>query len=187
VLITSKHTFVLKDHMSNSWLSFTLPGQAQLKLHDLCKILSTKFKFNPMSYDGLHMTAVFMGKSYKSKDQDRIFELIEEIKLSGSFEFDRLDFFPPTKNNLIVAIFKSSSKDIHEKLKLLKIKISDELGYEVDNGEFLPHVTLGKLIITRKQLAMLIKENSLVDISKDVNNVNFNINVHNPLYLCGKK
>jgi 2'-5' RNA ligase len=174
--------------MRNNWLSFMFPEETRNELYHLCTKLSGLFNFNQMAYNDLHMTSIFMGKNYKSKDHERLFKLVEEEKISGFFEFDRLEFFPPAKKNLVVAIFKMS-KDVQKKIKALKAKIKEELKYDIDDDDFVPHITLGKISITRKELELVIKKNPLIELAASIHDkslINFSINIHEPLYLCGE-
>jgi 2'-5' RNA ligase len=181
--------------MRNNWLSFTLPEGTRQNLYDICSKLNKMFKINTMRFNNLHMTAVFMSKWYVSRDHDKLFELINKANLSGSFEFDKLVFFPPSKKNLVVAVFKiSKTSGIEKNLKLLKNSIRSELGYDVDMDDFIPHVTLGKMIMTKQELNELIKQDKcpLSELTESILNgdvdkkLDFQINDENPLYLCGE-
>ncbi|VBB18095.1 hypothetical protein YASMINEVIRUS_558 [Yasminevirus sp. GU-2018] len=176
--------------MRNSWLSFTLPDDLRNLLHEVARKLSNSTKFSPMALDDLHMTAVFMGKSYREKDRDVLFEIIASHKLSGRFTFDKLIFFPPSKNNLIVALFKAPV-DLMNRVCQLKKDIKEKLGYDVPVSEltqhFIPHVTLGKLNLTKYEVSELIKLDILQKMGEASfkNGASFEVNTDEPLYLCG--
>ena len=178
------------ERMRNNWLSFTLPDDLRNLLHDVAKKLVNSTKFSPMAYDDLHMTAVFMGKSYREKDREILFEIIASHRLMGSLTFDKLIFFPPSKNNLIVALFKAPV-DLSNRVCKLKKEIRERLGYDVPESEltkhFIPHVTLGKLNLTKNELADLMKIDILQKLgdASIKNGTSFDVDSDNPLYLCG--
>lgn len=172
--------------MKNNWLSFTLDEDIRLELYNLGLFISKKLKFDNMSYDGIHMTSVFLGKQLKSGDIDKIYAIIDKYSLNGEFKFVGLEFFPPTKNNLIVAKFETD-RDTMKKVEKIKQNIRDELKYDIDESLFNPHVTLGKLSISKSDLDNLIKTNILKEMieKSKFDRTGFMIYFNSPMYLCG--
>lgn len=148
--------------------------------------IASKAAFSPTAKENLHMTAIFFGKTLI--DVPRVFDIVSHYNLSGKFSFDRLEYFPPSKCNLIVAIFKSND-EISQKLGSIKNELSDELGYNLQPcEEFIPHVTLGKLKLTKTELDDIINSSFLADFENEIENRNdlmYVIDEYEPLYLCG--
>lgn len=170
--------------MANNWLSFTISDDARTLLNDLAVKISETYSFNPMTKDDLHMTCVFLGKQFKKKDMDAIDKIINAHNLKGEFKFVGLEFFPPTKNNLIVARFEVS-KEVLKNVLSIKTQIRDTLGYQIDMDQLIPHVTLGKFSLSKSDLAELISKGSLHDI-KVSEDLRFKINEPLPVYMCGR-
>jgi len=179
--------------MKNNWLSFTIPNELRRDLRALSLFIENQTSFNPMSFENIHMTAMFFGK-VPVREQE-VIDIVSRHNLSGSFEFDKLEFFPPSKRNLIIARFKMSSPEISNTLNEIKKELSDELGYvfaEKDlKSDFVPHITLGKLKVSSNELHDLINSTFLTDLEHDAvgerHDLRFDIGCGGsaPLYLCG--
>ncbi len=177
--------------MKNSWLSFTIPDELRERLHGVTLKIAHKTKFNPMLYDNIHMTAVFLGKMHVVPE---VFDIVTQYDLSGSFRFDRLEFFPPGKSNLIVAIFEADNSEIAAKLAQMKRQLKDEVGLDISErylqAEFVPHFTLGKLKLTKAELTDLINSNFLQNLENEIENKDdmiFEVEQNGPqLHLCGR-
>lgn len=170
--------------MRNNWLSFTIPDDVRAKLNDLAIVLSETYSFNPMTKDDLHMTCVFLGKQFKKKDMDVINQIINAHNFTGEFKFVGLDLFPPNKKNLIVARFEGSNNILKNVLSI-KTHIQNTLGYIIDTDQLVPHITLGKLSINKSELSELINSGKVTN-TKLSTELNFTINVSQPLYMCGE-
>lgn len=177
--------------MRNNWLSFTLPQKTRDALHELANSISRIAKFRIMDYNSFHMTAVFLGEQFTRKDYDTLFQLIDESRLRKDpgllFEFEGLEFFPPTKRNLVVAKF-GISKVFGDVIQVLKQDIRDKMGYRIPEEGFIAHVTLGKLAISTHELLDLIKSDALKGLSNKfhTNELNFSVDRNEPLYMSGK-
>lgn len=107
------------------------------------------FQFEPMEYDGIHMTIAFLGNIMKGK---KIESDIESI--IGKFPFAKYqnmnitfagyDLFPESKQNLIVARFNVSQQFTDDVIKFQKEFC--KFGAEQDKYYFAPHITIGKII-----------------------------------------
>lgn len=202
--------------MKNAWLSMTIPDDHRTFLFSLAKFLETKFetmnqKFNIMKKDDLHMTSVFLGKQYKQKDHDKIFEIVSRFNFHHTrhhtlhhtqhhmmFKIKSITLFPPTKNNLIIIKY-DIDKTFHDELKKLKATLRTELSYIIDGDnvddnedDFIPHVTLGKLSLTKDEIKDLVSSGRLEKFYEEfqqsnIDNliVDFAIDENLPMYMSG--
>mmetsp|Transcript_3816 Transcript_3816/g.4673 ORF Transcript_3816/g.4673 Transcript_3816/m.4673 type:complete len:181 (+) Transcript_3816:50-592(+) len=178
--------------MRNSWLSFTIPNEIRSRLHDIALNIASKTKFDPMPYNYIHMTAVFLGN--KTRVTPEMLDIVAQYDLSGAFRFDRLEYFPPSKLNLIVAIFETDNSEIAIKLAEMRKQLKNEFGFDMSERDlqaqlFVPHFTLGKLNLTKRELDYLINTNFLQNIENEIENKgDFMFEVEqtdSPLHLCG--
>jgi 2'-5' RNA ligase len=135
-----------------------------------------------MAKDDLHMTCIFLGKQLKKEHLDVIFQIIKSYNLFGLMKYSHVDFFPPNKKNLIVLRF-ITSKDVIKTVQKIKQSISDKLGYTIETNELIPHITLGKLLVTKTELFDIIDNNPFKQIKIDMC-VDFPINNECPLVMC---
>jgi 2'-5' RNA ligase len=170
--------------MKNNWLSFTLPDDVRNNLYNLTQIIENKYqiKFKPMTKEDLHMTCIFLGKQLKKDHMDIIFQIIKSYNLIGLMRYSHIDFFPPNKKNLIVLRF-ITSQDVIKTVQKIKQAITDKLGYTIETNELIPHITLGKLLVNKIELADIIDNNSLKQIKIDMC-FDFSINNECPLVMC---
>ena len=168
--------------MKNIWFSFTLPESIRSKLDIIAIKISETIPFSPMRYDDIHMTCIFLGKQPKSQDIAQIESIIKSHNLKGMMRFIGLEFFPPTKNNLIIARF-DAAKEVLKIIEQIKQDIKDIMKYDIDM-EIIPHITLGKINLSKTELIDLISK-GLDKSDLDLSDLNFIIDSEKPLYLCG--
>ena len=171
--------------MKNNWLSFIIPDDIRDNLYNFTQIIDTKYqlKFKPMTKEDLHMTCIFLGKQLKKDHINTIDQIIKSYNLIGMMKFSHIEFFPPNKKNLIVLRF-ITSKDVIKTIQKIKQSITEKLGYKIESDELIPHITLGKLLVTKTELSDIVSNNSLNHIKIDMS-FNFSINNDNPLIMCG--
>lgn len=168
--------------MKNIWYSFTLPESIRKKLDIIAKKLSETIPFSSMEYNDIHMTCIFLGKQCKSKDIEKINDIIRLHTIKGIMKFIDLEFFPPTKNNLIVAKF-ITTKEVLRTIEKIKEDIKHKMNYDIDM-EMMPHITLGKINLSTSELMNLVVK-GLDKSDIDLTDLDFIIDCDNPLYLCG--
>lgn len=186
--------------MKNSWLSFTIPDKLRGNLSSICQSIASRTNFQPMTYENIHMTAIFLGRVCLQVriEEEHVLDIVSRHDLRGNFRFDRLEYFPPGKSNLIVAIFKTDNQEeIVAKLGRIKHELNDELGYDIslsaevqssNNNDFVPHFTLGKLKLTKSDLDELLNDDGfLSEINDEIMNKDTGLKLKedHPLYLCG--
>jgi 2'-5' RNA ligase len=184
--------------MKNNWLSISFPEEHRLFLFELVKFLESSFesknqKFNIMKKEDLHMTSVFLGKQFNKKDHDKLFEIISRFNFNEcKFVINSVILFPPTKNNLIIVKY-DTDKVFHNELKKLRSAIRSELSYDIEDDDFIPHVTLGKLSLTKIEIKELSSSKIIENIYNDflTNDTDrqiiseFKMNNENSMYMCG--
>ena len=176
--------------MRNTWLSFAIPSNFIDELYNICESIYDQIKFKPMRENELHMTAIFLGKQIKTPDIDIISDIIRDMVNDGKFEgqckFEKLSYFPPNKKNLIVAEYSCPDQikqDLLELKEILRIK----LNYNITDEEFIPHVTLGKLMLTKKELCEIHKSGLLDSININKAELTFDIHKVFPIEMCNPK
>ena len=115
---------------------------------------------DPMSTLEMHMTLVFLGSNLRSLPPPKRTELDGIIAAfstdvtttttaAAALEFNRLELFPPTKRNLLVAMYKIGTGNLEALSRLQKAcldlgVLSREEHVKFEQGDFVAHVTLGK-------------------------------------------
>jgi 2'-5' RNA ligase len=107
------------------------------------------FQFEPMEYDGIHMTIAFLGNIMKGKKIETDIEtLINKFPFEKyqnmNITFAGYDLFPESKKNLIVARFNVSQQFTDDVIKFQKEFC--KFGVEQDRYYFAPHITIGKIM-----------------------------------------
>eukprot|EP00928_Gymnodinium_smaydae_P013061 TRINITY_DN14760_c0_g2_i1.p1 TRINITY_DN14760_c0_g2~~TRINITY_DN14760_c0_g2_i1.p1 ORF type:complete len:548 (+),score=76.72 TRINITY_DN14760_c0_g2_i1:83-1726(+) len=119
--------------------------------------------FEPHARNRLHMTFVFCDNMLPRLSKDNLIALHGKINdtIQGvadsdllSFKFAGFELFPPDKMNLIIARFQASEQ-LHSLRKLLWETCVEFGVAKKDDGEWMPHVTLGKLRATRAQVGLV--------------------------------
>jgi hypothetical protein len=131
--------------------------------------------FQPMAYDDLHITTLFVGPSLQRLKPEPLGCIRDRMCSSRmhpgdcSIQFAGLTLFPPGKHNLLVAHFKPSDLLMQRWLELREDTVSalrDAASVDVasmvlrDNPEWICHATLGKLRATTSQVGR-VKESQL--------------------------
>ena len=149
----------------NSYLTVGLSEEARAQLYltaMACHAAAFEHGcgFDPMAYDGLHVTFFFMGEALRALDarqvdqfHQKVAQAVCEANLSvQTMRFESLDLFPPGKSNLIVAKFA-----VGDALRALQCRVVEiARGFQIGGsrserqrlyGEqsWCPHCTLGKL------------------------------------------
>lgn len=155
--------------MRNTWLSFMLEEKEKSIMFGINRTFDTsKVRIEHDNY--IHMTTVFFGKMLKGLTKHRLIEInatIKEIvsKYSDSnmkLEFDKFSMFPPTKLNLVVAIYKPN---VNVTNMVMEIKDQIPEANDTING-YTPHITIGKIINGSVINLGLIKKYPDLDIKK---------------------
>lgn len=88
-------------------------------------------------YENFHLTLVYIGETERAEEIKTALEEIEfpafEYKISGSGIFEKKIFWAGTEENEKLFLLQ---KLVFEKLK--------KLGFELDEREFVPHITIAK-------------------------------------------
>jgi len=179
----------------NNWLSLDLDIETRKNLHDIAEyikincnaLFGENVSFEPMKYDDIHMTAIFIGdKIYANMhnyNRQSICTIINS-KLIQHYEltYEGYKLFPPNKQNLIVVTFTCSQK-LLERINDIVI-IMEKNGFvglkQLNN--FTPHITLGKIRATKQQIDRISQNNDLHHIPI-METKSF---ITSSLYLCGE-
>ena len=176
--------------MRNVWISVTLDPDLRDKLYKIGVGINEKVNFSFMDYNDLHMTALFLGEKCKKRDiiENILQRFADEFKemQNEKIKFTKASFFPPTKNNLIVLEYECT-KNFKNKLETLKKEFTTEFGVVFEDREYVPHITLGKLNLTKKQLSELINSDFLNKLNDKLcnNKLDILVSSEEPLYICG--
>ena len=165
----------------NSWLSFTFTSNEFTKMNIVNRTLQ-EHDLDIMKSNGIHMTSVFIGKSFQGKQvtvlkaaNQFIKEHTKKLK-TLKLKFDKFDYFPqnaePNKRRLMVALYEQDKHLLEWNLELRKKLI--EFGLCDYDKPLLPHVTIG-----------YVKGKNLPKLS-DVKTKYPDVNIKG-MYLCGQQ
>lgn len=171
----------------NSYLVIKLQEDTRERLHNIASSLfadKDEIQFDVMNINDLHMTFFFASDKlchFKKEKLSELYDLIQKScnnnlsnnlpSNSFNLRFKCLSFFPPEKKNLVVAIFEHNQFLIEKRnqiFKAIKSLNNPELSTLIDNdSEWLPHITLGKLRVSKDVLSKIELPNI------DLDNISF--------------
>lgn len=123
------------------------------------ELLGAKVGFEATVPAKLHSTFVFhaellhaMSKTQLAQLHQELSEIVRESKVEQcELPFKRFEFFPPRKQNLIIARFEAPKSLVKLRRQLWQCCLRHNASLKIDD-EWLPHVTLGKLQASKAQL-----------------------------------
>lgn len=176
----------------NNWLSLEIDQITRENLHimtsNITKILfDNGILFNPMPYDQIHMTGIFIGEELhklNSLKPDIIPQLnhTDQHNKTTCFELKFIGFqmFPPAKRNIIVAKYQCS-EELKKRIQNIVNTIDQFSGLNLkQNNNFDPHITLGK--IDSSSVRNLTDLEDLLKTLTHTETLNFSTKT---LHLCG--
>lgn len=133
----------MRVNNSNTFICVDLPDDIKNILYAYSVEINKKYpSFKVMARDDLHMTFIFIGSGKKYNvvwEMSNQVDAHNEKNYNYTFQNVQSELFPPAKQNLLIAKFKTSSEVCGVRDKLMR-----QLGLAADI--FIPHVTLGKFV-----------------------------------------
>ena len=136
----------------NSWLSFKLSKNNKKLIKNINMNIDDIDKIND---NLIHMTCVFMGRLLQGKQVRLLVKIneiiaiyIEKLKMMNiTLEFDRYDYLPfnKPKKKLLIAVYKDN-KELSLWNQNLRIELNKWGVCNYTDNNFMPHITIGKLI-----------------------------------------
>ena len=192
---------------SNAYLALALPDATRRALQALTSRLEAQVRlsggeFKAMDGDALHMTFLFCGEQLSGREMPAsslvawhatLCRAVQDFIGSAKLKVQRLELFPPGKQNLVVATFEASHsmhRLQHELEKLSAaagLHMSDSVRRQENEQQgditWIPHVTLGKLRTKKNGLQSRIS----VNLHSGHLNLHSDLNFHAPkIILCGR-
>jgi len=135
-----------------NYIKLDLPNDLQQEVYEIGNWIrdnNKDFIFEPMEYDGIHMTIAFLVNIMKgTKIEDDINLIMNKFNFAKyqnmNIGFSNYDLFPETKQNLIVAKFNVSQEFTNDIIKIQKEFC--KFGIVQDKYYFTPHITMGKIM-----------------------------------------
>jgi len=146
----------------SAYISLVLDADTKATLQTCIERIqaSSPVPLDAMLRADMHMTLVFLGANLRGLPPAKRSELQAIITVfredadaaatSSALEFERLELFPPTKRNLLVARYKIAGRNLEAVRKLQAecfglgmVSMEEEEG-RLKGEEFVAHVTLGK-------------------------------------------
>lgn len=115
-----------------------LPPELRAYLMQLVGLIDAK-EFKPMNEPMMHCTAVFYGKiDHRRKEHIRQQLVGENDEMAGTIRVIKLDLFPESKRNLVVAVL-----EVPREFHRAQQRVTKDTGGDLK--PWVAHVTLGKL------------------------------------------
>lgn len=141
----------MQDEPIRAFFAITLDDVVK---NQLCKQLDNLKNLCPfpvkwVKHSHLHLTLCFL-ESISFNQLDTINHKLQTIKFSPfNLEFQNLIFFPEHKPR-IIAVAVSLSKELASMVHLIQ-ELVTEAGVVIEEREFLPHITLGRVAKPRRR------------------------------------